>query len=194
MPPPAWIADIPLYAMNGTAPTLAAGVWIAPSADIIGHVALGERTTVLFGAVIRGDNGPIGIGAETNVQDGAVLHSDEGVPLTVGARVTIGHKAILHGCTVEDEVLIGMGATILNKAVIGRGSLVGANALVTEGKVFPPGSLILGSPAKVARALTGEERAAIVASAAGYVRRNADFAAGLMPVAPARDDQASGPE
>lgn len=181
---------MPLYAVAGKAPKLGDGVWIAPSADVIGQVVLGDRATVLFGAVLRGDNSPITIGAETNVQDGAVLHSDEGAPLAVGARVTIGHRAVLHGCTIGDEVLIGMGSTILNRAVIGRGSLVGAGALVTEGKVFPPGSLILGSPAKAVRTLTEEERTGIARSAAGYVARNAEFTAGLALAAV----QASGPE
>jgi carbonic anhydrase/acetyltransferase-like protein (isoleucine patch superfamily) len=180
---------MPLYTFNGAKPQLGDGAWIAPSADLIGNVVLGPRVTVLFGAVLRADNSAITIGAETNVQDGSVLHSDEGVPLTIGERVTIGHKVILHGCTIEDNVLIGMGSTILNRAVIGAESLVGANALVTEGKVFPPGSLIIGSPAKVARPLSAEERAAIRKSAAGYVARGAEFAAGLEQIA-----QASGPE
>jgi carbonic anhydrase/acetyltransferase-like protein (isoleucine patch superfamily) len=168
--------------MDGRQPTIGEGSWIAPSADLIGEVVLGERVTVLFGAVIRADNSAIAIGDETNVQDGAVLHSDPGVPLTIGARVTIGHNAILHGCTIADDVLIGMGATILNGAMIGTNSLVGANALVSEGKVFPPGSLIMGAPAKVARELSGEETATLRIGAAGYVARGAEFAAGLKDV------------
>jgi len=168
-----------LYDFRGASPRVAADAWVAPSADLIGDVEVGPRATILFGVVVRADNSLISIGAETNIQDGSVLHSDEGVPLTIGARVTVGHKAILHGCTIEDDVLVGMGSTILNNAVIGAGSLIGANALVTEGKVFPPGSLIIGSPAKVARPLTDAEREGLRAGAAGYVARGAAFAAGL---------------
>ncbi len=168
-----------LYAMDGRRPTIGDGSWVAPSADLIGEVVLGARVTVLFGAVIRADNSAITVGDDSNVQDGAVLHSDPGVPLTIGARVTIGHKAILHGCTIADDVLIGMGATILNRAMIGTDSLVGANALVTEGKTFPPGSLIMGAPAKVVRELSAEEKATLRVSAAGYVARGAAFAEGL---------------
>src|SRR5436189_17640 len=130
---------MPLFALGLYRPQLPAADrhWIAPGAQVVGRVTLGAEASVWFNAVIRGDNEVIRIGARTNIQDGAVLHSDEGSPLTIGADCTIGHRAILHGCTIEDGCLIGMGATILNGAVIGRGSLVGANALVTEGKVFP---------------------------------------------------------
>ena len=121
------------------------GAWAAPSADLIGDVRLGARASIWFGAVIRADNTPIIIGEESNVQDGAVGHSDPGAPLTIGARVTVGHQAILHGCTVEDGALIGMGARVLNGAVIGAQCLVGAGALVTEGKIFEPRMLIVGS-------------------------------------------------
>ncbi len=138
---------MPLYAFAGKAPRVAADAWIAPSADLIGDVEVGPGATILFAVVIRADNSPIRLGAGSNVQDNSVLHSDDGVPLTIGAGVTIGHKVILHGCTIGDDVLVGMGSTILNKAVIGPDSLVGANALITEGKIFEGGSLILGSPA-----------------------------------------------
>ena len=139
---------MPLYEIDGKAPTLATGSWVAPSAELIGDVVLGEDASIWFGSVIRADNTRITVGARSNVQEGAMGHSDPGAPLTIGQDCTIGHHAILHGCTIGDRVLVGMGATILNHAVIGEDSLVGAGALVTEGKVFPPGSLIVGSPAR----------------------------------------------
>ncbi|RZM19946.1 MAG: gamma carbonic anhydrase family protein, partial [Sphingomonas sp.] len=139
---------MPLYAIEGKRPMLADDVWVAPSADVIGDARLGEGASVWFGAVIRADNTPILVGARTNIQEGAMLHSDPGAPLTIGEGCTVGHHAILHGCTIGNNVLVGMGATILNNAVIGENCLIGANALVTEGKVFPAGSLIVGSPAK----------------------------------------------
>src|SRR4030095_922034 len=147
---------MPLYEIDGVAPPLGEGAWVAPSADLIGDVRLGPRASVWFGAMIRADNTPILLGEESNFQDGAIGHSDPGAPLTIGARVTIGHQAILHGCTVEDEALIGMGARILNGAVIGSQCIVGAGALVTEGKIFEPRSLIVGSPARAVRTLTEE--------------------------------------
>jgi len=173
---------MPLYAVDGKRPALGAGAWVAPSADVVGDARLGEGASVWFGAVIRADNTPILVGDRTNVQEGAMLHSDPGSPLTVGAEVTVGHHAILHGCTVGDRSLIGMGATVLNGAVIGEDSLVGAGALVTEGKSFPPRSLIVGSPARVARELTDEQVERLRWSAAGYAKRAADYAAGLERV------------
>ncbi|MEO6248678.1 MAG: gamma carbonic anhydrase family protein [Sphingomicrobium sp.] len=170
---------MPRYAIGGAAPVLAEGVWVAPSADLIGDVRLGARASIWFGAVIRADNTPILIGEEANVQDGAIAHSDPGAPLTIGARVTVGHQAILHGCTVGEGALIGMGARVLNHAVIGAGCLVGAGALVTEGKLFEPGVLIVGSPARVVRALTDEERAALLVSAAGYAAKAALYSGAL---------------
>ncbi|MEO5867937.1 MAG: gamma carbonic anhydrase family protein, partial [Sphingomonas sp.] len=125
---------MPLYAIEGAQPSLGQGAWVAPSADLIGDVRLGDEASVWFGAVIRGDNTPIIVGARTNIQEGATGHSDAGAPLTIGAECTIGHRAILHGCTIENRVLIGMGAIVLNRASIGAGSIVGAGALVTEGK------------------------------------------------------------
>ena len=138
---------MPLYAIEGKQPLLGTDVWVAPSADVIGDAQLAEGANIWFGAVIRADNTPIIVGARSNVQENAMLHSDPGAPLTIGADCTIGHHAILHGCTIGDTVLIGMGAIILNHAVIGDGCIVGAGALVTEGKEFPDGSLIVGSPA-----------------------------------------------
>jgi carbonic anhydrase/acetyltransferase-like protein (isoleucine patch superfamily) len=170
---------MPLYALGDLAPMLAEGAWAAPSADLIGDVRMAKRASVWFGAVIRADNTPILIGEEANIQDGAVGHSDPGAPLTIGARVTVGHQAILHGCTIGEGALIGMGARVLNHAVIGAGCLVGAGALVTEGKLFEPGLLIVGSPARAVRALTDEERAALVVSAEHYARKAALYSAEL---------------
>src|SRR5690242_11060974 len=170
---------MPLYAIDGQQPQLDAGAWVAPSADLIGDVRLGARASVWFGAVIRADNTPIMIGEESNIQDGAIGHSDADFPLTIGARVTVGHQAILHGCTIADDCLIGMGARILNGAVIESESIVGAGALVTEGKRFPAGSLIVGSPARVVRQVTEEERQALRVSAAHYAEKAARYAADL---------------
>ena len=159
---------MPLYTIDGTSPQLADGAWAAPSADLIGDVRLGPRASVWFGAIIRADNTPIILGEETNFQDGAIGHSDPGAPLTIGARVTVGHQAILHGCTIGDDCLIGMGAKVLNNAVIGPECLVGAGALVTEGKTFEGGSLIVGVPARMVRPLTDAEKAGLRLSAAHY--------------------------
>lgn len=173
---------MPLYEIGGQQPQIASDAWVAPSADLIGDVHLAELASVWFGAVIRADNTPINVGARTNVQDGAMLHSDPGAPCTLGADVTIGHHAILHGCTIGDRTLIGMGATILNRAVIGEDCLVGAGALITEGKIFPPGHLIVGSPAKAIRPLDDAQKAMLKASAALYAAKQRDYAQGLRRV------------
>lgn len=172
------------YSIDGIGPKIPAdgSVWIAPGAHVIGDVRFGAGASVWFGAVIRGDNEPVLIGERTNVQDGAVLHSDPGAPLRIGANVTIGHRAVVHGCTILDGCLIGMGAIILNGARIGRHSIVGAGALVTEGKEFPDEVLVLGSPAKVVRRLDGRELNLIDRSAAGYVVNGARYLARLIPV------------
>jgi carbonic anhydrase/acetyltransferase-like protein (isoleucine patch superfamily) len=164
-----------LYEIDGSAPQVD-GAWVAPSADLIGDVRLGARTSVWFGAVIRADNTPILIGKESNIQDAAIGHSDPGFPLTIGARVTVGHQAILHGCTIADDCLIGMGAKILNGAVLEPECLVGAGALITEGKHFASGSLIVGSPARVIRQLTDAEKHALRVSAAHYAEKAARYA------------------
>jgi carbonic anhydrase/acetyltransferase-like protein (isoleucine patch superfamily) len=176
---------MPIYSLDGIAPELPAPVdyWIAPDAHVIGRVRLAARVGVWFGAVLRGDNELIDVGEETNVQEGALLHTDMGYPLTVGSRVTIGHHAILHGCTVGDNSLIGMGATVLNGARIGTGCLVGANALV-EGKVFPDNSLIVGSPAKVLRRLDPSATHQLLVSAEAYVAKWRRFALGLEWINP----------
>lgn len=173
---------MPLYRLDELTPSLEEGAWAAPSADLIGDVRIGERASVWFGAVIRADNTPILIGEESNVQDGAVCHSDPGAPLTIGARVTIGHQATVHGCTISDDCLVGLGARILNGVALGPECLVGAGALITEGKTFEGGSLIVGVPARVVRPLTDGEKAAIRVSAAHYAEKAARYAASLQPV------------
>jgi len=173
---------MPLYSLANLSPQLAAGAWAAPSADLIGDVRLGTRASVWFGAVLRGDNTPLILGEETNFQDGAIGHSDADFPLTVGTRVTVGHQAILHGCTVADDCLIGMGARILNGAIIESECIVGAGALITEGKTFPAGSLIVGAPARAVRQVTQEERALLRASAAHYAEKAQRYAAELRIV------------
>ena len=170
---------MPLYSLDELSPSIDPTAWVAPSADLIGDIRLGPRASIWFGAVIRADNTPILLGEETNFQDGAVGHSDPGAPLTIGARVTVGHQAILHGCTVEDEALIGMGARILNGAVIGAQCIVGAGALVTEGKVFEPRSLIVGSPARAVRTIGEEQVAMLRLSAAHYAEKAARYGASL---------------
>ena len=173
---------MPLYLLGDFEPRLADGAWAAPSADLIGDVHLGARASVWFGAILRGDNTPLILGDETNFQDGAIGHGDPGFPLTIGARVTIGHQAILHGCTVADDCLIGMGARILNGALIESGCIVGAGALITEGKRFESGSLIVGAPARVVRQITDAERQLLRASAGHYAEKAARYASGLTRV------------
>jgi carbonic anhydrase/acetyltransferase-like protein (isoleucine patch superfamily) len=175
---------MPIYALDDLKPLLPAPdrFWVAPDAHVIGEVILREDVSIWFGAVLRGDNEPITIGARSNIQEGAMLHADPGFPCTVGEDVTVGHHAILHGCTVGDGALIGMGATVLNGARIGPGCLVGAHALVTEGKEFPPNTLILGSPAKAARTLDPETAARLRKSAEHYVANARRFAAGLKRI------------
>jgi carbonic anhydrase/acetyltransferase-like protein (isoleucine patch superfamily) len=173
---------MPIYRLGNATPDVAADVFIAPSATVIGRVTLGEQASVWFGAVLRGDNEPIVIGASSNVQEGAVLHTDPGFPLQVGANVTIGHQAMLHGCTIGDGSLIGIQAVVMNGAVIGKQSLVGAGAIVTERKNFPERSLILGAPAKVVRELTEAELAILARSAADYASRGQRYRAELQPL------------
>jgi carbonic anhydrase/acetyltransferase-like protein (isoleucine patch superfamily) len=173
---------MPLYAIGALAPSLAEGAWAAPSADLIGDVRLGVRASVWFGAVVRADNTPILVGDESNIQDGAIGHSDPDAPLTIGARVTVGHQAILHGCTVGDGALIGMGARVLNGAVVGERCLVGAGALITEGKTFDSGLLIVGSPARVLRQLSEQELAMLELSATHYAEKAAQYAAALKSI------------
>ena len=171
------------YKINGEAPTVHASAYVAEMASIIGKVQLDENTSVWDFAAIRGDNEPIRIGERTNIQEGSVLHTDFGSPLVVGADVTVGHQAMLHGCTVADGALIGIKAVVLNGARIGKNCLVGAGALVTEGKCFDEeGMLILGSPAKPVRKLTSEEIGRMHLGTASYVERAQQFKSGLRRV------------
>jgi acetyltransferase-like isoleucine patch superfamily enzyme len=175
---------MPIYALDGRAPSLPAPdrFWIAPDAHVIGAVALGEDVGVWFGAVLRGDNELIRIGARSNIQEGAMLHTDMGFPLEIGEDCTIGHHAILHGCRIGTGSLVGMGATILNGAQIGAHCLVGANALVTEGKEFPDHSLIVGAPARAVRTLDEASAERLRLSAANYVANWRRFAGGLTRI------------
>lgn len=171
-----------IYALDGVAPTIDPSAWVADTAVLIGKVVVEADASIWFGAVARGDNEEIRVGAGSNVQENSVLHTDMGYPLTIGANCTIGHKAMLHGCTIGDGTLIGMGATVLNGARIGKGCLIGACALITEGKEIPDGSLVMGSPGKVVRELDQTARARLLASAAGYQANARRFRAGLTPV------------
>ena len=156
--------------------------WVAPGAHVIGQVFLGEGVSIWFGAVLRGDNEPLVIGEGSNIQENCVLHTDMGYPLSIGAHCTIGHKAMLHGCTIGDGSLVGMGTTVLNGARIGRGCLIGAGALVTEGKEIPDGALVMGAPGRVVRMLDETAREKLITSATGYRRNMGRFKAGLEPL------------
>jgi carbonic anhydrase/acetyltransferase-like protein (isoleucine patch superfamily) len=170
---------MPLYQYGDRVPVVHDSVFVAPNASVIGSVVLSENVSVWFGATIRGDNDTITLGRNSNVQEGAVLHTDPGLALEVGENVTIGHQAMLHGCTIGDGSLIGIQAVVLNGAVIGKGCLVGAGAIVTERKEFPDRSLILGAPARVVRELSDDDIANLLKSAATYVDRRAQFLAKL---------------
>ena len=171
-----------IYQLGDHVPRMAAGAWVAESADVIGHVQLDEGASIWFGAVLRGDNEPLIVGRGSNIQDGSVLHSDPGSPLTVGVDVTVGHQVMLHGCSIGDGSLIGIQSVILNGARIGRHCLVGAGSLVTEGKVFEDGSVIMGTPAKVVRRLTPEQIAGLKHTAEHYVENARRFAAMLKRI------------
>ena len=158
-----------IYELDGKSPRIGEGAWVADNATVIGDVVLGPNASVWFGAVVRGDTETIRIGANTNIQDLSVLHADHGKPLTIGDNVTVGHQAMLHGCTIGDNTLIGIQAVVLNGARIGRNCIVGAGSVVTEGKEFPDNSLIIGSPAKVVRTLDDTAARMLAASAEHYV-------------------------
>ena len=171
-----------IYRYDHHTPQLAPDAYVADTATVLGRVSLGARASVWFGAIVRGDNDDIVIGDGSNVQDGVVLHVDPGFPLKIGERVSIGHQAMLHGCTIGDGSLIGIQAVVLNGAVIGAESLVGACSLVTEGKQFPPRSLILGSPAKVVRELTDKDLQMLRRSADSYMQRSERYRASLQRI------------
>ncbi|WP_119268606.1 gamma carbonic anhydrase family protein [Taklimakanibacter deserti] len=175
-----------VYSLDGVLPELPPenDYWIAPNAIVVGKVKLDRNVGIWFGAVLRGDNELIHIGEGSNIQDGCVLHTDMGAPLTVGRNCTIGHQAILHGCTIGDNTLIGMGSTILNHAKIGRNCLIGAHALIPEGKVIPDNSLVMGSPGKIVREVSAEMAEALTRSAKNYVKNWRRFAAGMREHSP----------
>lgn len=176
---------MPIYSLDGVAPRIDPQVgWIAPNAVLVGDVSVGAEAGIWFGVVARGDIEPITIGARSNVQENCVLHTDTSYPLVIGDNVTIGHAAIIHGCTIGDNSLIGMGATVLNGARIGKNCLIGANALITENKVIPDNSMVLGAPGKVVREIDAEGVRALAASAERYVRNARRFAAGMVEVRP----------
>jgi carbonic anhydrase/acetyltransferase-like protein (isoleucine patch superfamily) len=172
-----------VYQLDSLAPDIADSAWVAENAQVIGDVHMAADSSVWFSSVVRGDTATIRIGEGTNIQDGSVLHADVGIPLTIGKHVTVGHMVQLHGCTIGDESLIGIGAVVLNGAKIGKNCLVGAGSLVTEGKEFADGSMILGSPAKVVRQLTPEQIDGLRRSAQHYVANKNRFKAGLKKIA-----------
>jgi carbonic anhydrase/acetyltransferase-like protein (isoleucine patch superfamily) len=171
-----------LYALDGIAPDIAEDTWIAPDANLIGRIVVEAAASVWFCSTLRGDNETITVGAGTNIQENCVLHTDMGYPLTIGAGCTIGHKVMLHGCTIGDNSLIGMGATVLNGARIGKNCLIGAGALITEGKEIPDGSLVMGVPGKVVRDLDEAAIDGLRKSALGYQANMRRFRAGLQAV------------
>ena len=171
-----------IYQLGADAPQIDPSAWVADTANLIGKVTLGANATVWYGVTIRGDNERITIGPDSNVQEGTVMHTDMGYPLNIGTGVSIGHQAMLHGCTIGDGALIGIQAVIMNGATIGKGCLVGAGALVTEGKQFPDNSLIIGSPAKAVRTLAAADIARLGEIADGYVKRGKLYQAELKKI------------
>ena len=171
-----------IYDLDGSAPDVDAGAWVAPGCHVIGNVTVMDLASVWFGTTIRGDNERITIGVGSNVQENCVLHTDMGFPLDIGINCTIGHKAMLHGCTIGDNSLIGMGATVLNGAIIGKNCLIGAGALITEGKHIPDGSLVMGVPAQVVREMDEAGIAGLRASATGYQNNMRRFRETLRPL------------
>ncbi len=171
-----------IYALDDVKPTLGKDVWVAPDANVIGNVTLEDGASVWFGCTLRGDNEPIVVGRGSNVQENVVMHTDPGFPLTIGEGCTIGHKAMLHGCTLGDNTLIGMGATVLNGAKIGKNCLIGAGALITEGKEIPDGSLVMGAPGKVVRQMDDAGLANMARAARHYQANAKRFRDSLKPL------------
>ncbi|WP_372657259.1 gamma carbonic anhydrase family protein [Hydrogenophaga sp.] len=172
-----------IYELDGTAPRVADSAWVAENAQVMGNVVLAEDSSVWFGVTIRGDTETISVGRGSNVQDGSVLHADVGFPLVIGEHVTVGHQVMLHGCTIGDQSLVGIGAVVLNGAKIGKHCLVGAGSLVTEGKEFPDGSMILGRPARVVKSLTPEQIEGLRTSAEHYIENAERYRKGLKKIA-----------
>ncbi|MES2360168.1 MAG: gamma carbonic anhydrase family protein [Pseudomonadota bacterium] len=172
-----------IYQLDDLSPSIHASAWVADNAQVLGQVTLAEDSSVWFGVVIRGDTETISVGRGSNIQDNSVLHADRGLPLLVGEDVTVGHQVMLHGCTIGNNSLIGIGAVVLNGAKIGKNCLVGAGSLVTEGKEFPDGSMILGSPAKAVRQLTPEQIEGLKMSAKHYVDNARRYKTGLKKIA-----------
>ena len=171
-----------IYKLDDLSPEIHADTWVADSATVVGQVVLAAGVSVWFNAVLRAENAAIHVGEDSNIQDGSVLHVDPGMPLTIGKRVTIGHKVMLHGCTIGDESLIGINAVVLNGAKIGKNCLIGANTLIPEGKVIPDGSLVMGSPGKIVRTLTPEQMQGLKLSAQHYVDNSRRYKQGLIAV------------
>lgn len=171
-----------IFRLGDDSPVVSETAYIAPGATVVGKVILAANSTVWFGATLRGDNETISIGTDSNVQDSAVLHTDPGFPMSIGPHVSIGHQAMMHGCTVGEGTLIGIQSIVLNGAIIGKGCLVGAGALITERKVFPDGTLIIGAPAKAVRELTDEERQNLIKVAMNYSQRGAYYRIHLLAI------------
>jgi carbonic anhydrase/acetyltransferase-like protein (isoleucine patch superfamily) len=171
-----------VYSLDDLKPDLAEDVWVAESATVIGNILMEEGSSVWFGTVIRGDNELIKIGKRSNIQDNSVLHSDPGSPLTIGENVTVGHQAMLHGCTIGDNTLVGIGATILNGTTIGKNCLIGAHALITENKVIPDNSVVMGAPGRVIKQVPAAQEAMLKASADYYVKNAQRFKNGMKPL------------
>ena len=174
---------MPIYRLGDKSPQLDPTVWIAPNATVIGDVRLAANVSIWWSAVLRGDNDPITIGAGTNIQDGSILHTDDGIPITLGSHITVGHIVMLHGCSVGDGTLVGIKSVVLNGAVIGKHCLIGANTLIPEGKVIPDRSVVMGSPGKVVRELTDEQLARIARNAPHYVQNAQRYQALLEDIA-----------
>ncbi|MEM6410492.1 MAG: gamma carbonic anhydrase family protein [Pseudomonadota bacterium] len=173
-----------LYALDDIKPEVPASgnYWVAENATVLGNVVLHEDSSIWFNAVLRGDNEPIIIGERSNIQDGSVLHTDPGCPLTIGKNVTVGHMAMLHGCTIGENSLVGIGATILNRAIVGKNCLIGAHSLISEGKVIPDGSLVMGAPGKVVRELTDSQIAMLTVNSQVYVDNWKRFSSGFKSI------------